>query len=97
MKTTHDVSVWQEHIAKAAVFPGSNSKYCREAGISKSQFGYWKTKLRSDGIKRAQSGVKTKVSKFIPVEVCPASTGRPNFPEAKWVAEFLFHFMGGVK
>ena len=96
MKTSQDVDMWQEHINKAEGFSGSQAQYCREVGISKSQFGYWKTRLNQDKVKSQGSvDLKSRLSKFLAVEV--SSIKGRNLPEAKWVAEFLHHFLGGFK
>ena len=96
MKTSQDVAMWQEHINKAKGFSGSQAQYCREAGISRSQFGYWKTRLGQDKVKKQGAMVLNgNLSKFVPVEM--SSMKKESFPEAKWVAEFLHYFLGGVK
>jgi len=97
MQTPEKIAYWEEHILKAENFNGSNMRYCHENGISKSQFGYWKNRLRE--IKEESTVVaEPKSSNFIPVKVQPTqATKKASLPEAKWVAEFLFHFMSTIK
>ncbi len=96
MQTSEKIAMWEEHMLKAESFIGSNMRYCQEAGISKSQFGYWKNRLKE--IKEKSSGVpEQKSSNFIPVKIQPITMKKVSLPEAKWLAEFLVHFMEGVK
>ena len=97
MKSSEKLKYWQDHMTKATAFPGSNARYCLEAGISKNLFGYWKTRLKQSR-PRDQDGQKVSISKFVPVEIYSSPvTSKGHLPDAKWVAEFLIHFMGGVK
>jgi hypothetical protein len=97
MQASEKIAIWEEHMLKAANFSGSNMSYCHENGISKSQFGYWKNRLKELKEKSLETS-KLKVSNFIPVEIRPAPASKKvSLPEAKWVAEFLVHFMNTAK
>ena len=92
MQASEKIAIWEEHMLKAQNFNGSNMRYCQEVGISKSQFGYWKLRLKK--LKARTSEIPEKASNFIPIEVRPLlSPKKVNLPDAKWVAEFLVHFL----
>ena len=97
MQASEKIAIWEEHMLKAENFNGSNMRYCQENGISKSQFGYWKKRLKE--IKEKSSVViGQKSSSFVPVKIQPISVPKAvGLPEAKWVAEFLVHFMSAVR
>jgi len=79
---------WREHIAKASEYGGSLASYCRENGISIPRLHYWRGKLAVKPRKALE-----KTSPFIPIQVMNMESlpGSPNLPDAKWVADILFH------
>jgi hypothetical protein len=97
MVASEKIAIWEEHMLKAENFNGSNIRYCQEVGISKSQFSYWKNRLKE--LKEKSSIIpEQKISNFIPVEIRPTpALKKASLPEAKWVAEFLVYFMNASK
>lgn len=96
MQASEKIAIWEEHMLKAQNFNGSNMAYCQEVGLSKSQFGYWKIRLKELRAKTQEASrtLEQESSAFIPVEIRSMPTPKKvSLPDAKWMAEFLVHFI----
>jgi hypothetical protein len=63
------------------------SGYCREHGIGRSRFHYWKKNLAE------QKKSAASIAPFARVEVVSAeASGAPALPDARWLAEFLARY-----
>jgi transposase-like protein len=74
---------WADRVKEAKKSPGGIAKYCRENGIVKSNFYYWKKKLAET------SASPEGASPFARVQIIPKIEDPANLPNAKWLAEFL--------
>lgn len=87
---------WEAIIAE---FNRSNlgvTTFCRERGLNKNNFYYWKKRIAGINLKKV---LKTK-SAFLPVVIDQSQSfiGKPGelnraLPDAKWAAEFAAHLI----
>ena len=90
---------WIQHSRKFAASLQTLKEYCAEQTISHHTFSYWRSEIKKEQSER--SAVKVPQSKFVPVKIAqPLVRQGPiknikEFPDAKWVADFLRHFLQG--
>lgn len=87
MRTKPRSEFWREQMRLADEFPGTATEFCRQSGLSLAGFYSWRKKFKADSKKKL-----APVSPFVAVEVLPSPA---RLPDAKWVAEFIQHLMGG--
>ena len=81
---------WREQVAEAGRLEGGSLEaFCRSQGLSLSALGYWRKKFREP------QGNAVVPSKFIPVEISRSEPKR--LPDPRWLAEFVWHLVGGVR
>lgn len=61
---------WHEHFARWRESGLSQSDYCRQAGLSRHKFKYWRRKLEPASLKKRRH--KKRDSGFVPLQVQPA-------------------------
>ena len=79
--------------------------FCRQQGLSRYQFDYWRKRLRRSPIKaepeKLPSIKKQKnLQSFAKAEVLPLTDQKQQqgfSMDPKWVAEFLLHLQGGLR
>ena len=81
---------WRRELALAASYSGSQVKFCRERGLSIHIFQYWRKKIMDRNISSSKALVSA--TPFIPIQV--ESVRRREWPDARWVAEFISHLQG---
>jgi hypothetical protein len=62
---------WQEHFTRWRASGLSQSEYCRQAGLSRHRFKYWRRKLDSSPLAKRRR--RPRASGFVPVQVRAAS------------------------
>lgn len=87
MKDTRQLSreEWLRHVECLKTSSLSVSAYCRKHGLNRSTMDNWQRKSQM------RSGTSLDVTGFVRAEVIADKRG---MPDAKWVAEFLSHFLG---
>jgi len=53
MNKRHSKNEWQRLIEEQAASGLTQEAFCAQAGIAVATFGYWKRKLRTDGVLRS--------------------------------------------
>jgi len=76
---------WASLVAEAAGTKVTAAQFCRERNVSLDNFYMWRRKLKGS------RSVPAAANPFAKVEVVDQ---RQNLPDAKWVADFLHHFLG---
>ena len=69
LEAERDERQWQGQFARWRESGLSQSEYCREQGLSRHQFRYWRRKLEPGQIKRRHR----QASGFVPVQVSASS------------------------
>lgn len=95
MKTTtlkeQKAIFWSKHLDLANQYPDGIQKYCEANGLASQTFYKWKLRLQSRVMKKSPSKRLIK-SPFSEVQVCePEVIHQQGLPDAKWLAEFIFH------
>ncbi len=84
-RSKHNREFWQKHVLLASQHAEGSVGYCREHGLDVVQLYKWRSQLKK---------VSRPLKPFARVEVVDL---KPKLPEAKWVAEFVHHFLRGAK
>ena len=84
---------WRAQMAAAAGFPGSQQEFCKSEGLSLNSFQHWRKKFSQE--MNADQVQALKPSPFVAVEVIKPVHSSQRLPEAKWVAELIWHLHGG--
>lgn len=74
---------WLRHVESARASDLSLSAYCRKHGLNRSSMDNWHRRYHLKALSQS-------VSPFVRAEVMASP---PTVPDAKWVAEFLSHFL----
>lgn len=92
-KHTEKEKFWRQQMAAADKYPGSQKEFCEFHGLSIHTFQYWGKKFR-------QAKCRQQLDKpvpFVSVEVLKPEFPLQHLPEAKWLAELIFHLQAGVR
>jgi hypothetical protein len=90
---------WSEHSRKFAASAQTLQSYCAEQKISHHTFSYWRAELKR--VHGTKSAAKKSQSKFVPIRIAePPPVHQTTIqirelPDAKWVADFMRHFLRG--
>lgn len=82
---------WRRHLDLGNQYPDGILKYCEANGLASQTFYKWKLRLKSRVIKNLPAKRLPRNS-FAEVQVCdPEVVPRHSLPDAKWLAQFIFH------
>jgi hypothetical protein len=84
---------WRAQMAAADRFPGSQQEFCKSQGLSLNTFQYWRKKFNRS--RESHQTQARKPSPFAEVEVIRPIHPPQRLPDAKWVAELVWHLHGG--
>ncbi len=88
---------WSEHSRRFAASSQTLKAYCAEQKISHHTFSYWRGAIKKENVGDSE---KLPRSKFVPVNITatPRAEAPTNtrLPDAKWVADFVRHFLQGA-
>lgn len=82
---------WSNHLEHANQYPEGILKYCEVNGLASQTFYKWKLRLQSQVVKSPPAKRLIK-NPFAEVQVCePEVVHQQLLPDAKWLAQFIFH------
>jgi hypothetical protein len=87
-------SYWREHLAKAEKHAVSQAAYCREAGVDARKLYAIRERLKTL-VEKSRIPKAIARPAFASVNVMPSAPAKcqVQLPDARWVADFIFHLM----
>jgi hypothetical protein len=93
-----DHDFWSGHIVSAQSFNGTNSDYCREHGLDRKRFSYFKRLLGfGKSRQRRRAFVELRAESPIVEKSFKMIESKKMLPDAKWLAEFAIAFISSLK
>lgn len=86
--------IWRKHVTQGLAYPDGTSAYCRDHGLKKSAFGYWRQKFLGVRTAKPPKG-SLEVSPFVPVVIEDPQSF--ELPDPKWLGRFAVELIRGLR
>jgi hypothetical protein len=80
---------WQAHVDACASYPGSMAAYCKENGLGKSRFIYYRHKFLAEKSKFAEVKARDERKPLVTPLARESSAFQQRLPDPKWVATLI--------